>query len=817
MSNSVNHLLHYPLLYYLLLLLLPVLSTAQNYKNITLGSSITSGSADPSWSSPSGDFAFGFRPIEDHRFLLAIWFDKVDEKTVVWFPNGDIQIPKGSKVELTTDGQLILNDPQGKMLWSAGQQVSGATYAAMLDSGNFILASRSSADNLWESFKNPTDTILPTQKLEVNSIVSSRLTKTSYLKGRFRLRLLEDGNLVLNIAASPSLTEVQYDAYYWTNTANNNRMNAGYEVVFNQSGYLYVKVRNGTEVFLTSQNTPPASDVYYRATLDFDGVFTQYSHPRRKNVEQRWSTVWSAPDDICKIGGVLGSGACGYNSYCLLTSDLRPQCECPPKFVFTDPNNRYGGCRPDFVQGCQLDEWKTKTDSFELETLEDIDWPTSDYEMLESYSEEQCRTSCLNDCLCDVAIVRVGNCWKKKLPLSNGRFSNSMNGKALIKVRRDNSPGLDPYSPSSAGEKKDRSTFILVGSLLLGSSVFFNFMLLAVIIMVVFFFKDRKNMRKNNQDPSVLRSNLRSFTYQELKEATDGFKEVLGRGAFGIVYKGVVEEMGSRNYVAVKKLDKLVEEGEKEFKTEVSVIGQTHHKNLVRLLGYSEEGQNRILVYEFMNNSNLGKHLFGISKPNWNQRVQIAFGIARGLMYLHEECSSQIIHCDVKPQNILLDDSFTAKISDFGLAKLLMHDQTRTRTGVRGTRGYVAPDWFRNTPITVKVDVYSFGVVLLELISCRKGIELEQGGEEKALLTDWAYGCYTSGKLKDLVEEDEEAMNDMRRLERMVMIAIWCIQDEPTFRPSMKKVTQMLEGVIEVSVPPSPYPFSTSSGNYTQL
>ncbi|KAI3996315.1 hypothetical protein MKX01_026783 [Papaver californicum] len=434
--------------------------------------------------------------------------------------------------------------------------------------------------------------------------------------------------------------------------------------------------------------------------------------------------------------------------------------------------------------------------------------------MLESYSEEQCRTSCLNDCLCDVAIVRVGNCWKKKLPLSNGRYSSSMNGKALIKIRRDNSssgPGV--YFPHSPGEnKKDRSTFILVGSLLLGSSVFFNFILLAVTFKnkIKIFFKDSKKSRNDNQDPSLLRSNLRYFTYQELEEATDGFKEVLGRGAFGIVYKGVVED----NYVAVKKLDMLIEKGDKEFKTEVRVIGQTHHKNLLRLLGYCEDGQNRLLVYEFMNNSNLGEHLFGIQKPNWNQRVQIAFGIGRGLMYLHEECSSQIIHCDVKPQNILLDDSFTAKIADFGLAKLLMQDQTRTHTRVRGTRGYVAPDWFRNTPITVKVDVYSFGIVLLEIIACRKGIELNLGGEDQSLLTDWAYDCYITGKLKDLVEEDEEAMNDMRRLERLVMIAIWCIQDDPRFRPSMKKVTQMLEGVIQVLVPPSPY---TCSGNYTQV
>ncbi|KAI3905661.1 hypothetical protein MKX01_036570 [Papaver californicum] len=555
---------------------------------------------------------------------------------------------------------------------------------------------------------------------------SGNFTKTNYLKGRFRLHLLEDGNLVLNIAASPSSTEVQYDPFYWSNTLSNknfiylifslcliivpndnNPRNAGYKAVFNQSGYIYVEIRNGTKVLLPSQNILPESDVYYRVTLG-------------KNGEQWWSTVWSAPGNICKIGGGLGSGACGYNSYCLLTSDLRPRCECPPKF---------------------------------LETLEDINWPTSDYEMLDSFSEEQCRTSCMNDYLCDEVVFAGAKCWNKKLPLSNGRFESGMNGKALTKVRRDNSFELGPYFPRSSGEKKDRSTFILVGSLLLGSSVFFNFML------------------KNSQDPSVLRSNLRSFTYQELKEATDGFKEVLGRGAFGIVYKGVVEEMGSRNYVAERR---------SSFKTEASVIGQTHHKNLVKLHGYCEEGQNRLLVYKFMNSSNLGEHLFAISKPNWNQRVQTAFGIARGLMYLHEECSSHIIHCDVKPQNILLDDSFTAKIADFGLAKL-------TRTGVRRTRGYVAPDWFRNAPITVRVDV------------------------------NWAYDCYTSGKLKDLVEEDEEAMNDMRRLERLVMIVVWCIQDEPTFRPSMKKVTQMLEGVIKVSVPPSPYPFSTSSGNDTQL
>uniref|UniRef100_A0A7N2LBA0 Protein kinase domain-containing protein n=1 Tax=Quercus lobata TaxID=97700 RepID=A0A7N2LBA0_QUELO len=284
------------------------------------------------------------------------------------------------------------------------------------------------------------------------------------------------------------------------------------------------------------------------------------------------------------------------------------------------------------------------------------------------------------------------------------------------------------------------------------------------------------------------------------------------KGAFGTVYKGVLAS-DSKRFVAVKKLGKVVEEGEKEFKTEVSVISQTHHKNLVRLLGYCDEGQNRLLVYEYMSNGSLASFLFGISRPHWNQRVQIAFGIARGLMYLHEECSTQIIHCDIKPQNILLDEYFTPRIADFGLAKLLLAEQTRAaRTGIRGTIGYFAPEWFRKVSISVKVDVYSFGVMLLEIICCKSSVAFSLGEEEA--LVDWAYECYKDKKLDKLIENDEEARNDMKRLERLVIVAIWCIQEDPSLRPSMKKVTQMLEGVIEVSVPPSPSLFTSSPPSF---
>ncbi|KAL5079040.1 hypothetical protein RYX36_007461 [Vicia faba] len=261
----------------------------------------------------------------------------------------------------------------------------------------------------------------------------------------------------------------------------------------------------------------------------------------------------------------------------------------------------------------------------------------------------------------------------------------------------------------------------------------------------------------------------------------------------------------------VKKLDKLFQDSDKEFQTEMNVIIKTHHRNLVRLHGYCSEDQHRILVYELMSNGTLATFLFTPLKPNWNQRVQIAIGIARGLVYLHEECSTQIIHCDIKPQNIPLDDDYNARISDFGLAKLLLINQSHTKTGIRGTKGYVAPDWFRSAPITSKVDAFSFGVLLLEIICCRKNVEDDTVSEEKRILIDWAYDCYKTGKIDVLLENEYGTVNDMSIFEKFIMISIWCTQEDPSLRPPMKKVLLMLEGIVEVEIPPNPYLYDSSN------
>lgn len=802
----------FPLLFslsFLLLLLQPFLTFAQTRGNITIGASLSASQNSSSWLSPNGDFAFGFHSLDSNKdlFLLSIWYAKIPQKTIVWFANGDSPAASGTKVELTADRGLVLTSPQGQELWKSDPIIGTVAYGLMNDTGNFVLLS-DNTNKLWESFNNPTDTMLPSQIFDNGQFLSSKQSDGNFSKGRFRFELNSDGNLVLTTVNLPS--DYTNEPYYESKTNGSSN-----QLVFNQSGYMYILQENDRRFALTRRVETSASNFYYRSTINFDGVFTQYQHPKHSTGNEGWTAFWSLPDDICKASFVsTGSGTCGFNSVCRL-NNRRPICECPRGYTLIDPNDQYGSCKPNFTQSCvDDDEPGSPQDLYDFEVITNTDWPTSDYQLLTPFTEEGCRQSCLHDCMCAVAIFRSGDmCWKKKLPLSNGRFDANLNGKALIKIRKGNLPPTSPDFPRpnvKNNQKKDQENLIILGSVLLGGSVFFNCLLVGALCLCFFFVYNKKNSQVPSHD-GVVETNLHCFTYKDLEAATNGFKEELGKGAFGVVYKGAIVMASMYQVpVAVKKLHSVIQDGVKEFKTEVNVIGQTHHKNLVRLLGFCDDGLNRLLVYEFLSNGTLASFLFGDLKPGWSRRTDIAFGIARGLLYLHEECSTQIIHCDIKPQNILLDDYYNARISDFGLAKLLLLDQSQTYTAIRGTKGYVAPEWFRNMPITVKVDVYSFGVLLLEIICCRRNVDMEVN-EAEALLTDWAYDCYCEGIIEALVEFDIEALNDKKKVARFVMVAIWCIQEDPSLRPTMRKVTQMLEGVAEVLDPPCPCPFTVAN------
>uniref|UniRef100_A0ACD5YZD4 Uncharacterized protein n=1 Tax=Avena sativa TaxID=4498 RepID=A0ACD5YZD4_AVESA len=761
------------------LFLLLSISSAQAQVNITLGSSLTPQGPNTSWLSPSGDFAFGFLKPEGNSFyLLAVWFNKIPDQTVVWYAksNSDgldtpVQVSSSSELQLTKAGSLSLRDQSGNEVWSP--RVPSVDYATMLDTGDFMLVGTDGTPT-WETFDTPADTILPTQVLPLGQdmVVRSRLIATDYSNGRFLLAVQSDGNLVMYPIAENSTS--RYTAYWASNTVGN-----GSQLVFNETGRVYFALKNGTQINIISAEVYSMSDFFQRATLDPDGVFRQYVYPKSSNTRSQWSLKWKAvssiPQNICqRVNVSVGSGACGFNSYCIFDgTQNQTSCQCPEQYKFFDVGRKYKGCRPDFVpQSCDLDE-AAAIAQFEMTPIDNVDWPKSDYEQYSPIDETECRSLCVVDCFCATAVFDATSktCWKKKLPLSNGNMADNVQRTVLIKVPR-NSNSESQLSIGSSKWKKDKKLWILGSSLFFGSSVLI-------------------------------------FTLNELEKATDGFREVLGSGASGTVYKGQLQDEHATS-IAVKKIEKQQEETEREFMVEVQTIGQTFHKNLVRLLGFCNEGTDRLLVYEFMPSGSLNEFLFSDTQPHWSLRVQVALGVARGLLYLHEECSKQIIHCDIKPQNILLDDNFMAKIADFGLAKLLRANQTQTNTGIRGTRGYVAPEWFKNIGITSKVDVYSFGVILLELVCCRRNVELEIADEERTILTYWANDCYRSERIDLLVDGDEEANFNIKKAERFVAVALWCLQEEPTMRPTMLKVTQMLDGAVQIPTPPDPSSFISS-------
>ncbi|XP_057446920.1 G-type lectin S-receptor-like serine/threonine-protein kinase RLK1 [Lotus japonicus] len=793
------------------LVLLPICVLSQNKSSLTIGDSLNAGTSTSPWLvSPSGEFAFGFLQLNDtdDLFLLSTWYAKIPEKTIVWYADQGNPAPRGSKVVLSGEG-LVLTGPSSEQLWNVS---AGVSLGLLNDTGNFVLEDDNS-NTVWESFKDPRDTLLPSQVLEKGGKLSSRLTDTNFSKGRSELFFKDDGNLVVYSINLPSGSV--NENYYESGTIKSNSSSPGTKLIFDRSGDFYV-LRENNEKYnvLERESATSTTQFYLRATLDFDGVLTLYQYPKNSIGGGGWTQVWFEPDNICSYIVKSGSGICGYNSYCTLSEYKRPKCQCPKSYSLVDPNDPYGSCKPDFIQGCAEDELSHQKDLYDYEVLKDTDWPLSDYVLQKPFTEEQCMESCMEDCLCSVAIHRAGDsCWKKKIPLSNGRVDATLYAKAFLKVRKDNSSLAVPPIPVPVIVNKNRNTLVLVGSVLLGTSAFLNVVLFGAICFSTFFILQyKKKLRKGTTGSRVeLETNLRCFTYEELEEATNGFNKELGRGAFGVVYEGVLNMGSTTTCVAVKKLNNFsLEEIHKEFKNELNAIGLTHHKNLVRLVGFCEAGSERLLIYEYMSNGTLASFLFngGKRKPSWKLRLQIAIEIARGLVYLHEECGTKIIHCDIKPQNILLDDSFSARICDFGLAKLLKMNQSRTNTAIRGTKGYVALEWFKNMPITALVDVFSYGVLLLEIVSCRRNVEAESEDEAKAILTDWAYDCYYDGTLLALVEGDQEALEDEKNLEKLVMIAIWCVQEDPCLRPTMRTVTLMLEGIVEVPVPPCPSPIS---------
>ncbi|QCE07231.1 serine/threonine-protein kinase PBS1 [Vigna unguiculata] len=285
------------------------------------------------------------------------------------------------------------------------------------------------------------------------------------------------------------------------------------------------------------------------------------------------------------------------------------------------------------------------------------------------------------------------------------------------------------------------------------------------------------------------------FTLRDLELATNRFSKenVIGEGGYGVVYRG---QLINGTPVAVKKILNNIGQAEKEFRVEVEAIGHVRHKNLVRLLGYCMEGTHRMLVYEYVSNGNLEQWLHGAMRHHgyltWEARIKILLGTAKGLAYLHEAIEPKVVHRDIKSSNILIDDDFNAKVSDFGLAKLLGSGKSHVATRVMGTFGYVAPEYANTGLLNEKSDVYSFGVVLLEAITGRDPVDYGRPAQEVNMV-DWLKMMVGNRRSEEVVDPNIEVKPSTRALKRALLTALRCVDPDSEKRPKMGQVVRMLE------------------------
>ncbi|KAG1364333.1 protein NSP-INTERACTING KINASE 1 [Cocos nucifera] len=298
----------------------------------------------------------------------------------------------------------------------------------------------------------------------------------------------------------------------------------------------------------------------------------------------------------------------------------------------------------------------------------------------------------------------------------------------------------------------------------------------------------------DQHNEEVCLGNLKRFQFRELQIATNNFssKNILGKGGFGNVYKGQLQD---GTLVAVKRLkDGNAAGGEIQFQTEVEMISLAVHRNLLRLYGFCMTTTERLLVYPYMSNGSVASRLKAKPALDWSTRKRIALGAARGLLYLHEQCDPKIIHRDVKAANILLDDYCEAVVGDFGLAKLLDHRDSHVTTAVRGTVGHIAPEYLSTGQSSEKTDVFGFGILILELITGLRAMEFGKAANQKGAMLDWVKKIHQEKKLDMLVDEDLKNDYDRIELEEMVQVALLCTQYLPGQRPKMSEVVRMLEG-----------------------
>ncbi|KAK7251677.1 hypothetical protein RIF29_35077 [Crotalaria pallida] len=768
-----------------------LMSTSTSVDSLATNQSIRD---DESLVSADGSFELGFfSPGKSTARYLGVWYRDISgNSTVVWVANRETPLENVSGVlRFNEEGNLnLFNDKSNITVWSSNISSKAVNdnndpiVAQLLDSGNLVVKNGDSNANndsfLWQSFDYPCDAVLPGMKLGWNLVTGLDRIFTSWKSeddpavGEYSLKLVRQGypqifqfkGFVIKTRSGP------WNGHYFNGYAPPNPNQYSYELVLNEKEVYFEYQVMDRSIYSILYKMPPSGS----------GQRLVWSS-RNRNLLENTST---AGQDQCE-----NYATCGSNSICYMDGDI-VTCECLKGFVPKNPeqwniSHWSDGC----VLRTKLDCNNSNTDGFLIYTNMKLPDTSSSW-FSETMNFEDCRNSCLKNCSCTAYA---------NLDIRDGGNGCLLWFDSLVDMRLFSKGGEDLYVRVPASElghvavnghrNVKKVVGVTVGVIIFGLIIF-------VCIMII---KNSGSARKfySKHNTNKLRNeniDLPTFDFSVIANATGNFssRNKLGEGGFGPVYKGTLTD---GQELAVKRLSKKSGQGSEELKNEVALIAKLQHRNLVKLLGYCIQGEEKMLIYEYMPNKSLDNFIFDDTRRkllDWPKRFKIISGIARGLLYLHQDSRLRIIHRDLKISNILLDANLDPKISDFGLARMLLADQLEENTNrVAGTYGYMSPEYAGLGNFSVKSDVFSYGVIVLEIV-CGKKNRVFLDPQQYQNLLGHAWRLWREDRALELLDEVFGETCTPSDVIRCIQVGLLCVQHRPEDRPDMSSVVLMLNG-----------------------
>ncbi|KAG2285200.1 hypothetical protein Bca52824_044804 [Brassica carinata] len=775
--------------------------------------------------SPGGAFELGFfKPSALPRWYLGIRYTKVSEKSYAWVANRDNPLSTSIGALEISGNNLVLLDQFNKTVWSTNLTSGDAPVTAeVLPNGNFVLRHSDNDDPsefLWQSFDFPTDTLLPEMKLGIDHKKERNWFLTEW-------RAPDDpasGNFTFNLETQWGLPEFILRMNGWPVARSGPWDGIEFSGIPSMQGSDYM-VSNFTDNAYSFRMTNHS--IY--------SILTTRDWMLERVTWTSTSSEWKRSVDFLFTGICDAYSSCGGpNTYCDLNT--LPHCNCLRGFV---PNNDTEWAERDerigsSIFGCVRKKQLNCEGDLDFFELNNTKWPDTKTATVDRgiIDVKKCKERCLSDCNCtSFAFGKNGlGCvtWTGDLVDIRTYFEG---GHALFVKVSANDPDF------SSGKKRDQ-TGKVIGWSIGGVSV----MLILSVILFCFWKRRQKQAKADAAAPIVgnqvqlnemvlPRRNIFFSGEDEIEDlelpliefeavvaATEHFSHSnkVGKGGFGVVYKG---RLSDGQEIAVKRLSEMSAQGTDEFMNEVRLIARLQHVNLVRLLGCSVYAGEKILIYEYLENLSLDSHIFDKTRScmlNWQMRFDIINGIARGLLYLHQDSRFRIIHRDLKASNVLLDKDMVPKISDFGMARIFGRDETEANTRkVVGTYGYMSPEYAMNGTFSMKSDVFSFGVLLLEIISGKrnKGFCHSDGNLN---LLGYVWKQWNENQRLEILDTAVDSSSPTfrpREILRCLQIGLLCVQEHVEDRPMMSSVVLML-GSEAVFIPQPKRPgYCVASGS----